>query len=172
MENMANVRAGADPIFPSLASFASGLRLEVIGRNSDNSWFLVKIAPQTTGWIVAEVVQLDQELTSLPEVAPPPTPIATSTPVAPPQVIVSPSSAVVRSYISITVRNFKPREVVTIQVLTESGGLIETLGVVANDEGTKSDGFWTPSNMRKGTYRVVARGDMGTVASATLTITK
>lgn len=90
VQNM-NVRTGPGTNYPIAGPGPAGETAEIIGRNADNSWVQVKypLSDDGTGWVYADLVQIDGDLQNVDvvQVAPPPVaaaPPPTNTPEGPP----------------------------------------------------------------------------------------
>ncbi len=77
--NRAYLRAGPHLNHPILGSYSFGTRVEVIGKTSDNQWFLVIADDSKTGWLYMDWLTMDFDsakiavVTNLPTPPPPPT---------------------------------------------------------------------------------------------------
>jgi hypothetical protein len=86
-----NVRSGPGTMYPIIGSLLTGNTLNVVGRNSVSSWFVVDLNGRQ-GWVAASVVQLTGPCGSLSFVADPPTPVVP--PTEPPTATPTATSAV------------------------------------------------------------------------------
>ena len=77
-----NVRAGPGTMYDQVGVMVAGQIGEVLGRSPDSQW--VKIvyigAPENSGWVFRDFVNLVGELPNIPTVMPPPTPTLPPTP--------------------------------------------------------------------------------------------
>jgi hypothetical protein len=79
-----NVRSGPSTLYQAFGSLVSGTTLNVVGRNSDTSWYVVDYNGRQ-GWVANSVVSIQGPCDALPFVTPPPLPAtATPTPTATP----------------------------------------------------------------------------------------
>ncbi|NDJ61002.1 MAG: SH3 domain-containing protein [Chloroflexi bacterium] len=82
-----NIRSGPDQAFPPISSLIPGTTLDVVGRNADSSWYVVRLGDEVGGWVSASVTFLVGNCTALPVMTSnatippvPPTPLPTDTP--------------------------------------------------------------------------------------------
>ncbi len=82
--NRLNVRAGPSTLHPRIAQVQQGDILEVIGKTPDGTWWQVRLADGTVGWVYAKLVQgqgpIGEVQVSQNIPTPPPTPTYTPTP--------------------------------------------------------------------------------------------
>ncbi len=75
--NSANVRTGDSTAFPVLASLSSGTTVPIIAISASGSgWFLVELPDGRRGWMSPVTLQAQGNIAALPEVEPPPAPVA------------------------------------------------------------------------------------------------
>ncbi len=83
-----NVRLGPNTRHPRVAQVSQGQRLDVIGKTPDGTWWQVRLADGTVGWVYASLVEPEGAIESVPVAAniptPPPTPTFTPTPIPTP----------------------------------------------------------------------------------------
>jgi hypothetical protein len=81
-----NVRAGPDLAYAVIGSKTLGQTCDIIGRNADSSWWQIRCADGTIGWISNDVVRVTGSVIGVPVIAapPPPPPAPTPTPAPPP----------------------------------------------------------------------------------------
>jgi hypothetical protein len=81
--NRINVRSGPSTDYPVVSQLGPGQEAAVTGRAADGSWWQVKLADETVGWVFGELVTFsgDSEAIAVAE-APPPPPTATPAPAA------------------------------------------------------------------------------------------
>jgi len=74
-----NIRSGPGTNFDSIGTAASGEVLEVLGRNTDSSWYNIKLENGSTGWVGVSVIEPVEgtNLDDVAEVATIPAPAAT-----------------------------------------------------------------------------------------------
>ncbi len=79
-----NVRAGPGTMYDQVGVLIAGQTSEVLGRSPDSAWIkIVHIgAPEGTGWVFRELVNLVADLPTLATIEPPPTPTLPPTPTA------------------------------------------------------------------------------------------
>ncbi len=85
--NRVNVRSGPSTAYPAFGSLMPDTSLNVVGRNSVTSWYVVDFSGRQ-GWVSASVVEIGGPCGALPFVPDPPlpvtpTPVPTETPTAP-----------------------------------------------------------------------------------------
>ena len=80
-----NVRAGPGLEYRGNRRKVQGQRCDIIGRNADSTWWQIRCADGTIGWISNDVVLVTGDMSSVPVVAapPPPPPPPTPTPLPP-----------------------------------------------------------------------------------------
>jgi len=90
-----NVRMGPNVLHPRVAQVGAGDRLDIIGKNPEGTWWQVRLADGTVGWVFAELVQTQGAVEVVPVAAniptPPPTPTPTFTPTPRPTPTPTPS---------------------------------------------------------------------------------
>ena len=86
VQNM-NVRTGPGTNYPIAGPGPAGETTKVVGRNADSSWLKVEypLTPDGTGWLFAELVQINGDPTTAQVVEAPPPPAVAAAPAAPPQ---------------------------------------------------------------------------------------
>jgi hypothetical protein len=79
-----NVRAGPGTMYDQVGVMVAGQIGEVLGRSPDSQWIKIVYigAPDNTGWVFRDLVNLVGELPNIPTVIPPPTPTLPPTPTA------------------------------------------------------------------------------------------
>lgn len=83
----ANVRTGDSTLYPPVGFLDVGQSAQVIGVSSRSTWILVRLPNGDEGFMSPSTVRIDGDLSTLPQVTPPPppvtpTPVPTATPVA------------------------------------------------------------------------------------------
>jgi ABC-type branched-subunit amino acid transport system substrate-binding protein/uncharacterized protein YraI len=87
MKNTVNIRTGPGENYPVIGKFQKNEQQQLIGANGDYTWFVINFRQQQ-GWISASLVDVFGNVSTLPVIAAPPTPVpsplppATLTPVA------------------------------------------------------------------------------------------
>jgi hypothetical protein len=79
-----NVRAGPGTNYDVLGSLPANTPLAVTGRNSERSWWQVRLSADESGWVAASVVE-EQGVRDVPLAQAPPTPTFVPQPTPPPQ---------------------------------------------------------------------------------------
>ena len=79
-----NVRAGPGLEYAVIGAKVQGERCDIIGRNADSTWWQIRCADGTIGWISNDVVLVTGDVSSVPVVAAPPPPPPPPTPAPPP----------------------------------------------------------------------------------------
>lgn len=79
-----NVRAGPGTDYDQVGVMVAGQIGEVLGRSPDSQWIKIVYigAPDSTGWVLRDLVNLVGELPNIATVLPPPTPTLPPTPTA------------------------------------------------------------------------------------------
>jgi hypothetical protein len=76
-----NVRQGPGTNYPTVGTLSQGDRVEIVGRNTDSTWWAINFS-SGTAWIFAALTTAQGNLSQIPLVAPPPAPVSTSAPAA------------------------------------------------------------------------------------------
>lgn len=160
---------------PVLALFVQGTNFKVLGTNSEQTWLLVEIPPDQSGWVPIDDLEYASTSDSLPivEVTPVPTlaPVAGSKPKVVTFLNPTGQSLVIEVY------NFQPKEILTIRIddgQTESLATypVKYLNIVTNEEGYFR-GLIRLSKFGKGiTYTIKIDGNQGTYAQNSFTISE
>jgi hypothetical protein len=87
-----NVRAGPGTDYAVIGALPAGESCDIIGRNADSSWWQIRCADGSIGWVSDGVVNVSGDTSSVPviNVAPPPPRPATPTPLPPPPATATP----------------------------------------------------------------------------------
>ncbi len=62
----ANLRPAPDQNLDKIAQAPSGAALTVIGRTADSSWLQVQLADGAIGWVLANIVDVQGDVATLP----------------------------------------------------------------------------------------------------------
>jgi len=71
----ANVRSGPGSVYTVLSSVTKGDNLVLIGRNEDETWFVIKMSDNQLGWVSIEGIHININTEPLSIIETPPTPI-------------------------------------------------------------------------------------------------
>lgn len=131
-----NIRSGPGTNYPVIGALSPGEALPVIGRNSQGTWWQVRLAGGQAGWVAGSVVEArDVEGVPIAQApAPPPAPTPTSAPPTPTR----------------PAHQYEP----TGWYAAENRGLTRFLGTITDSEGNPVNGVAVEAQC--GTYRVIS----------------
>jgi hypothetical protein len=82
---------GPGTAYPVVGSLAGGESAPILGRDSGNAWWQIELGDSTEGWVYAQIVNTEGDVSgiavaaNIPTPPPPPTPAAPPTPTTPPK---------------------------------------------------------------------------------------
>ena len=88
-----NVRGGPGTSYPTVGSLAGGERAPILGRDSDNAWWQIDLGDSTEGWVYAQIVNTEGDVSGIAVAANIPTPPVPPTPAEPPTPTPAPKPA-------------------------------------------------------------------------------
>lgn len=129
---IANLRSGDSTLYDIEAGLQPGTELQVIGRSSrGTNWLLVTTPDGEEGWVAPSVVNIAFNLLDLPEVEPPPVPVTpTPMPTATPD---GPDANVVRVDVDRDLEEDEPFQVI-VTVRNDGGSFLGTSQIFCNVE--------------------------------------
>ena len=170
LENHTNIFDGPGGNYNFLATYSEGLKIQVIGRSEDGSWLVVLLPGELEGWLALEKVQFERPVENLLAYEAGPVPLPTQTPPPLPFVSVKIGCPQATSYycatdnnhtwVIVTFGNFRPNELITIEVTSSSGEVIFSTSFTST---SGSGGALPAKNPPKDVYTVTVRGDSGTI---------
>ena len=89
-----NVRGGPGTNYPTVGSLAGGERAPILGRDSDSAWWQIELGDSTEGWVFAQIVNTEGDVSGIAVAANIPTPPPPPTASAPPTPTTAPKPAV------------------------------------------------------------------------------
>lgn len=158
---------------PVLALFAQGTNFKVLGANLEQTWLLVEIPPNQSGWVSIDDLEYSSTLDFVPiaEVTPVPTQ-ATGAGLSPK--VVTFLNSLGHSLV-IEVINFKPKEILTIRIDDGRTERLATYSVKYRNIVTNEEGYFrgliSSGKFEKGvSYTIKIDGDQGSYAQNSFTI--
>ncbi|MDH5507977.1 MAG: SH3 domain-containing protein, partial [Anaerolineae bacterium] len=73
--DIAHVRQGPETIYVTIATLEKGDEVEIVGRNEEGGWLLVKLEDGQQGWIDRDILYIIGAVDAIPIVEPPATPV-------------------------------------------------------------------------------------------------
>ena len=89
-----NVRGGPGTNYPTVGSLTGGEHAPILGRDSNNVWWQIELGDGTEGWVYAQIVNTEGDVSGIAVATNIPTPPAPPTPAEPPTPTTAPKPAV------------------------------------------------------------------------------
>ncbi len=89
-----NVRGGPGTNYATVGSLVGGEHAPILGRDSNNAWWQIELGDSTEGWVYAQIVNTEGDVSNIAVAANIPTPPPPPTPSAPPTATTAPKPAV------------------------------------------------------------------------------
>ncbi len=172
LADTANIVSGPGINYAFLATYTTGLKLQVIGRSEDGLWLVVRLPGGTEGWIQQEKVTFEHEVAELAAFVAPPVPPPTETPIPGLSIFVNPSSGFPTTVFKVTISNFPPEEYATIEIIHQETGTTAFLGsMYTGNFGTNSINLRTFAQQTPpGTYVITITASDGRSVQASFIV--
>lgn len=133
-----NVRQGPSTAYTRISVLAAGTVVPIVGRNTDNSWWQIRVGT-TIGWVIDDYVTIYGICTGIPIVQPPPLPTntplpASATPFPATFTPIAPSATPIPAPADLVVTNISGSSTLTL----DSGGVSSTYTVTITNTGAST----------------------------------
>lgn len=159
-----NFREGPGNVYPIAFAVKLDTEVTILGQSEDGLWFYTEIENGQQGWVLAELIKMNDQIETLAVIEAPPTPLMPSaTPTSSPYILISIYKWAVTKMI-INLRDFPPNEICLIEIYRPDGNLVKNpFPVETNDKG-KAGRLVDNVFKKDGVYTVIARCNNGSFA--------
>jgi uncharacterized protein YraI len=161
----ANVRSGPGLVYPVISGLQAGTSVPIEGRDASGQWYAVRTGA-LVGWVSGIVASYGGDVSALPVIAAPPTPLPTATPVpptatpvpptAPPAATKPPSSYSSRGIVGVSFGVANPNVSVNEQiwfgftVTNSTNDTVEYSALAAHTDAGYTAWSWTMQRLKPG----------------------